>query len=107
MASPSTVISLGYGSWGSVNDVVTLGYGIGAVIGDPTSTIYADFAPGVLTFEFPAVAQMVSLSAPKVGTIFEKHIAFHDDSRITFHDGSNMIFHLGAAEVANIFVLRD
>lgn len=30
MASPSTVISLGYGSWGSVNLVPTLGYGSGA-----------------------------------------------------------------------------
>lgn len=33
MASPSTVISLGYGSWGSVNDVITLGYGIGTEAG--------------------------------------------------------------------------
>lgn len=28
MASPSSVISLGYGSWGSTSLVVTLGYGI-------------------------------------------------------------------------------
>lgn len=31
MASPSTVLSRGYGSWGSVNLVPTLGYGIGTV----------------------------------------------------------------------------
>ncbi len=30
MASPSTVLTRGYGSWGSVNEVVTLGYGVGA-----------------------------------------------------------------------------
>ena len=30
MASPSTVITRGYGTWGTVNEVVTLGYGIGA-----------------------------------------------------------------------------
>lgn len=30
MASPSSILSLGYGSWGSVNDVITLGYGISA-----------------------------------------------------------------------------
>lgn len=31
MASPSTVITLGYGSFGSVNLVPTLGYGISQV----------------------------------------------------------------------------
>lgn len=31
MASPSTVLTLGYGDWGSVNEVPTLGYGIGVV----------------------------------------------------------------------------
>ena len=30
MASPSTVISRGYGSWGTVNELPTIGYGIGA-----------------------------------------------------------------------------
>lgn len=30
MASPSTVITMGYGSFGSVNLLSTLGYGIGA-----------------------------------------------------------------------------
>jgi hypothetical protein len=29
MASPSTVITLGFGSWGGVNLLPTLGYGIG------------------------------------------------------------------------------
>ena len=28
--SPSSVLTLGFGSWGSVNLVVTLGFGIGA-----------------------------------------------------------------------------
>ena len=32
MASPSTVITLGYGTFGSVNLVPTLGYGSSAVI---------------------------------------------------------------------------
>lgn len=32
MASPSTVITLGYGSFGSVNAVPTLGYGIGSAV---------------------------------------------------------------------------
>jgi hypothetical protein len=31
MASPSSVLTLGYGSWGSVNLLPTLGYGQGAV----------------------------------------------------------------------------
>lgn len=31
MASPSSVLSMGYGSWGSVNLLPTLGYGTGAV----------------------------------------------------------------------------
>lgn len=30
MASPSTVLTHGFGSWGSVNLLPTLGYGIGA-----------------------------------------------------------------------------
>jgi hypothetical protein len=32
MASPSTVITLGYGSFGSVNLVPTLGYGISTAV---------------------------------------------------------------------------
>ena len=32
MASPSTVITLGYGGFGSVNLLPTLGYGIGAAV---------------------------------------------------------------------------
>jgi hypothetical protein len=31
-ASPSSVLSLGYGAWGSPSLVVTLGYGIGAAV---------------------------------------------------------------------------
>lgn len=31
MASPSTVLTRGFGSWGSVNLLPTLGYGIGEV----------------------------------------------------------------------------
>lgn len=53
MASPSTVISLGYGSWGSVNDVITLGYGMGegaAVIINMDADVYIDraFAASVI-----------------------------------------------------------
>lgn len=40
MASPSSVITLGYGSWGSVNLVPTLGYGINAVIAVTRSPTY-------------------------------------------------------------------
>lgn len=29
MGSPSAIVTLGYGTWGSVNEVITLGYGIG------------------------------------------------------------------------------
>ncbi len=35
MASPSTVLTRGYGSWGGVNLLPTLGYGIGAAIVPP------------------------------------------------------------------------
>lgn len=30
MSSPSTVLTLGFGSWGSVNLLPTIGYGVGA-----------------------------------------------------------------------------
>lgn len=30
MSSPSSVLTLGLGSWGSVSDMITLGYGSGA-----------------------------------------------------------------------------
>lgn len=36
MASPSTVLTLGFGSFGSVNLLPTLGYGIGAEVDDST-----------------------------------------------------------------------
>lgn len=32
MASPSSVLSLGLGSWGSVNLLPTLGYGVGEAV---------------------------------------------------------------------------
>jgi hypothetical protein len=44
MASPSSVLTLGYGSWGSVNLLPTLGYGQGAVAAaayyPPQLTVY-------------------------------------------------------------------
>ncbi len=40
MASPSTVISLGYGSWGDVNELPTLGYGQGQVVVPVIDTRY-------------------------------------------------------------------
>ena len=48
MASVSTVVTRGYGTWGSVNLIPTLGYGIGAAVDYPqggimrAATIYAD-----------------------------------------------------------------
>jgi hypothetical protein len=45
MGSPSSVLSLGLGSWGSVNECVTLGYGIGeGVVFNPVARICT---PGV------------------------------------------------------------
>jgi len=36
MGSPSAIITLGLGTWGSVNEVITLGYGsTTAVVPDP------------------------------------------------------------------------
>lgn len=49
MASPSTVITLGYGSFGSVNLLPTLGYGIGAqvdVVYGPMFCVAQAYIPG-------------------------------------------------------------
>lgn len=35
MASIADVITMGYGSFGSVNDLPTLGYGLGVVVSNP------------------------------------------------------------------------
>lgn len=49
MASPSTVITLGYGSFGSVNLLPTLGYGSGsgiALVYGPLTFVAEAFVPG-------------------------------------------------------------
>lgn len=40
MASPSSIVTFGLGSWGSPSDVVTLGYGIGAAALATAANIY-------------------------------------------------------------------
>lgn len=59
MASPSTVISLGYGSWGTVNDVITLGYGIEEVaVVSITGLNYFVVLPGTITpVQLPAMSE--------------------------------------------------
>ncbi len=47
MASPSTVLTRGYGSWGSANEVVTLGYGLaepGGTFRNGTRTFHGSVA---------------------------------------------------------------
>lgn len=49
MGSPSAVISLGLGSWGSVNEVITLGYGSSSVVivaGPFRATTGQAYSPG-------------------------------------------------------------
>ncbi len=69
MASPSTVLTRGYGSWGGVSTIVTLGYG--------TETVPAGTEPGG-TFEGhdPGVV-FTNRSDP--GVVFTAH-----DPGITF-----------------------
>lgn len=52
MASPSTVITLGYGSFGSVNLVPTLGYGIGVAV-ESTGRLEFTFPRSLLDYTFP------------------------------------------------------
>ena len=40
MASPSSIVSFGLGSWASPSDIVTLGYGIGAAVLASAANIY-------------------------------------------------------------------
>lgn len=42
MGSPSAVLTLGLGSWGSVNEVITLGYGSGAAVVLSPTPYYAE-----------------------------------------------------------------
>ena len=51
VGSPSAVLTLGLGSWGSVNELITLGYGIGAAVvlssGVPTLREGLGYLPGL------------------------------------------------------------
>jgi hypothetical protein len=38
--SPSSVITLGYGAWGSTGLVLTLGYGIGAAVAETPTPVW-------------------------------------------------------------------
>ena len=69
MASPSTVITLGFGSFGSVNLLPTLGYGISAVIVvDTPGTTEVGWSFSVpatlLHYEVPTIVEM-SFSTPE------------------------------------------
>ena len=57
MASPSTVISEGFGSWGSVNLLPTLGFGINTLIPVTRSPTYRPTAPATPTSPRPAFAR--------------------------------------------------
>lgn len=60
MASPSSVLSMGYGSWGSVNLLPTLGFGL---------TVVPNFRLcGTLTIQ-PMVSGVLSVSPKFVGTL--------------------------------------
>lgn len=60
MASPSSVISLGYGSWGSVNLLPTLGYGVGeaapAAVGVVTASATARTPGATATARTPGAS---------------------------------------------------
>jgi hypothetical protein len=38
MGSPSSILTMGLGSWGSVNEVITLGYGSSGEVDYPAAT---------------------------------------------------------------------
>lgn len=63
MGSPSAIITLGYGSWGSVNEVVTLGYGIGVA-----STVFV-VGPWVRHDAFPRNVRVDSDRIVRVDSI--------------------------------------
>lgn len=48
MASPSDIITLGLGSFGSVSDIITLGYGSEAVVDLPSRRGVIVWSPGRL-----------------------------------------------------------
>lgn len=55
MASPSTVLTRGYGSWGTVNELPTLGYGIGASVAlIPSITFRATRYPKFVASRYPS-----------------------------------------------------
>lgn len=56
MASPSSIISVGIGSWGSIADIVRLGYGLSvAAVGNPP--------PSVRVFDVRAEARRIAIAA--------------------------------------------
>ena len=63
MASPSTVVSLGFGSWGSVNLLLTLGFGIGVAVDPPDVAFVFDAVVSRSAVLAAAVAPVPVLSA--------------------------------------------
>ena len=57
MASPSTVLTLGFGSFGSINLLPTVGFGIGATISVPT-----DVSRYMLVFENCQIIKGITIS---------------------------------------------
>lgn len=54
--SPSAIVSLGFGSWGSVNLIVTLGFGVGAGdihLGGGGPVILGYYQPLIVMGQFP------------------------------------------------------
>ncbi len=65
MPSPSSVLTLGYGAWGSVNDLPTLGFGFGSVVSPPP-------AGGLVCYTLscaPAVAFAITCAPPVAFTV--------------------------------------
>ena len=67
--SPSSVISMGYGAWGSTGLVLTLGYGIGAEVAEtPTPVWRARLRPETMRSIRPDVAR--GRQRPDVGRAY-------------------------------------
>ena len=67
--SPSSVITMGYGSWGSTGLVLTLGYGIGAAVAEtPTPVWRGRLRPETMRSIRPDVAR--GRQRPDVGRAY-------------------------------------
>lgn len=80
MASPSTIITLGYGSFGSVNLLVTLGYGIASA----AASIPGGICQQVLMR--PAIQQVVEMSGG-INQAVDMRPAFQQTVRMGCVDG--------------------